>query len=76
LLDLYLDALERGVAFAPGEAFFAGQPERGYMRLSWAAHAPEQIAHGISLLGKLILEHMTRYRRLQTAKPGRLIPMV
>lgn len=75
-LDLYLDAIERGVAFAPGEAFYARQPERGFMRLSWAAHTPEQIEHGVSTLSQLVSEHMTRYRRLRRVSHSPVIPMV
>ncbi|WP_432542221.1 aminotransferase-like domain-containing protein [Kineococcus sp. SYSU DK002] len=44
-------ALEHGVAFVPGEAFFAGIPNRSTLRLSFTTHAPDVLAEGVRRLG-------------------------
>lgn len=44
-------ALEHGVAFVPGEAFFAGPPDRSTVRLSFTTHAPGVLAEGARRLG-------------------------
>ncbi|MGZ4288200.1 MAG: aminotransferase-like domain-containing protein [Solirubrobacteraceae bacterium] len=43
-------ALERDVAFVPGEHFFAGPPDRSTLRLSFTTHAPEEIRLGLDRL--------------------------
>jgi 2-aminoadipate transaminase len=43
-------ALERDVAFVPGEHFFAGPPDRATLRLSFTTHAPEEIRLGLDRL--------------------------
>jgi 2-aminoadipate transaminase len=75
-MELYLEALDRGVAFAPGEAFFAEPQANGYLRLAWGAQPPELIARGISILGELLHEHVARYRRLRGPIAREIIPMV
>jgi DNA-binding transcriptional MocR family regulator len=75
-MDLYLAAIERGVAFAPGEAFFAEQPNGGYLRLSWAAQPPDAIARGLEILGDLLHEQTARYRRLRSPAAREVVPMV
>ncbi len=58
--DLYLAAVERGVAFAPGDVFFAGPPPRPYMRLSFSTQPPHVIAGVVQILGDLIGAQLTR----------------
>jgi 2-aminoadipate transaminase len=48
--DLLRDALARDVAFVPGYPFFAGEPDRATVRLSFTAHPPEEIAEGLARL--------------------------
>jgi 2-aminoadipate transaminase len=43
-------ALERDVAFVPGEHFFAGPPDRATLRLSFTTHSPEEIGLGLDRL--------------------------
>ncbi len=43
-------AIERGVAFVPGAAFFAREPKPNTLRLSFVTVAPELIAKGIEAL--------------------------
>jgi DNA-binding transcriptional MocR family regulator len=74
--DLYLAATERGVAFAPDQMFFPEQPAQGYMRLSFAAHAPAEIDRGIANLGALICEQLVRRQRLRAPSFCDAVPMV
>jgi 2-aminoadipate transaminase len=43
-------ALERDVAFVPGYPFFAGEPDRATLRLSFTTHPPAEIAEGLARL--------------------------
>jgi 2-aminoadipate transaminase len=47
---LLADALRRDVAFVPGFPFFAGEPDRAALRLSFTAHPPVEIAEGLARL--------------------------
>lgn len=60
-------AIERGVAFVPGSAFFAQQPVHESMRLSFANSTPEQTRIGIAALAQTIAEQLpNRQRQLST----------
>ena len=43
-------ALARDVAFVPGYPFFAGEPDRAALRLSFTTHPPAEIAEGLARL--------------------------
>jgi 2-aminoadipate transaminase len=43
-------ALARDVAFVPGFPFFAGEPDRAALRLSFTTHPPAEIAEGLARL--------------------------
>jgi 2-aminoadipate transaminase len=43
-------ALEHDVAFVPGFPFFAGEPDRAALRLSFTAHPPAEIGEGLARL--------------------------
>jgi 2-aminoadipate transaminase len=47
-------ALERDVAFVPGYPFFAGEPDRATLRLSFTTHPPAEIAEGLARLAEVI----------------------
>ncbi len=47
-------ACQAGVAFAPGEDFFAEGREKNHLRLNFAAHPPEVIAEGIARLAEVV----------------------
>ena len=47
-------AVDFGVAFVPGEAFYAGEPDRRTLRLSFVTLPPETIAEAVALLGQVI----------------------
>jgi DNA-binding transcriptional MocR family regulator len=44
-------ALAAGVAFVPGESFFAGPPDRATLRMSFTTYSPARIAEGVARLG-------------------------
>lgn len=54
-MALLPQAVERGVAFVPGAAFYADHPRANTMRLSFVTVAPAQIEQGIALLAKALL---------------------
>ena len=45
-------ALEEGVAYVPGWAFFAGEPDRSTMRLSYVTNPVATITEGLARLGR------------------------
>jgi 2-aminoadipate transaminase len=55
---LLVRALERKVAFMPGEAFFAnpGVAHGAFMRLNFSHATPEQLDHGLAILAEAIRE--------------------
>jgi DNA-binding transcriptional MocR family regulator len=63
--ELYLTAIEHGVAFAVGSVFFPGatqspgstrSPGASSLRLNFAAHPPERIDEGLRRLGSAVRE--------------------
>lgn len=55
LLD---EAIAQHVAFVPGAPFYANDPERNTLRLSFVTVTPERIREGVEKLGKLIASKM------------------
>lgn len=55
-LALLPQAVERGVAFVPGAAFYADDPKPNTMRLSFVTVAPAQIEQGVALLAQALME--------------------
>jgi DNA-binding transcriptional MocR family regulator len=47
-------ALERDVAFVPGAPFYAAEPDRATLRLSFTTHTPGEITEGIRRLGEVL----------------------
>jgi 2-aminoadipate transaminase len=47
-------AVDRGVAYVPGAAFYADNPQHNTLRLSFVTVAPEQITRGIALLAEAL----------------------
>lgn len=48
--DVLPAALERGVAFVPGWAFYASEPDRSTFRMSFTTHDPVRTAEGVRRL--------------------------
>jgi 2-aminoadipate transaminase len=47
-------ALERDVAYVPGQHFFSGPPDRASLRLSFTTHDPDEIGRGLERLGEAL----------------------
>jgi len=58
------DALEKKVAFVPGESFFPRGGGQNTMRINFSNATPEKIQQGISRLGEVLLE---KIRQKETA---------
>ncbi|MGP4914899.1 aminotransferase-like domain-containing protein [Brachybacterium tyrofermentans] len=54
------EAVSAGVAYLPGWSFFADDPDRSTMRLSFVTHAPAVIEDAIGRLGEVIAQHPRR----------------
>jgi 2-aminoadipate transaminase len=50
--ELLPTALRHDVAFVPGAPFFAGDPDRATLRLSFTTNTPEQITEGMARLAR------------------------
>ncbi|MDN3919600.1 PLP-dependent aminotransferase family protein [Roseateles violae] len=49
-------AVDAGIAFVPGAAFYAQQPDLRTMRLSFVTLTPELIRDGVAILGRVLRE--------------------
>jgi len=56
-MALLPQAVERGMAFVPGSAFYADHPRPNTLRLSFVTVAPDQIELGIAALAQTLKEH-------------------
>jgi 2-aminoadipate transaminase len=52
--DVLKDAIEKKVAFVPGESFFANGGGHNTMRINFSCETPEKIQEGISRLGEVL----------------------
>jgi 2-aminoadipate transaminase len=73
--ELYLAAIERGVAFAPGDVFFAGPAPQPHMRLSFGTQPPEVIDVAIQVLGELLSTQLIR-RSFTAPRLADCVPLV
>ncbi|MFN9030361.1 MAG: PLP-dependent aminotransferase family protein [Betaproteobacteria bacterium] len=55
-LALLPRAIQRGVAFVPGAAFFAADPQTNTLRLSFVTETPQRLRAAVSTLAQLIAE--------------------
>src|SRR5699024_6701292 len=65
------EAVEAGVAYLPGWSFFADDPDRSTMRLSFVTHSPAVIEDAVGRLGEVIARHGRRC----SAPRGRPLPV-
>ncbi|MEZ0308445.1 MAG: PLP-dependent aminotransferase family protein, partial [Ramlibacter sp.] len=56
-IELLPKAVDKGVAFVPGAAFYAGEADPRCLRLSFVTASVEQIETGIAALAAAIREH-------------------
>ena len=52
--ELLKEAVGRGVAYVPGSAFYAKDPERNAMRLNFTFESVERIEQGVKILAELV----------------------
>jgi len=62
-VDLLPTAVEAGVAFVPGAAFYANAPEARTLRLSFVTASVEQINTGVAALATTIRDAMAKPQR-------------
>ena len=55
--ELLEDALDEGVAFIPGEPFYAGEPERNTARLNFTSVDDEELTKGVRRLARAVRAH-------------------
>jgi 2-aminoadipate transaminase len=56
--QLLEESIAQHVAFVPGAPFYANEPEKNTLRLSFVTVPPEKIREGIAKLGKLIADKL------------------
>ncbi|WP_280153664.1 PLP-dependent aminotransferase family protein [Piscinibacter sp. XHJ-5] len=56
-MQLLPHAVERGMAFVPGAAFYADHPKPNTLRLSFVTVSPERIEQGIAMLAQALKEN-------------------
>ena len=61
-LALLPKAVAAGIAFVPGSAFYAHQPDARTLRLSFVTLTPDLIAEGVATLGRVLREHLDGHR--------------
>ena len=59
-VQLLPHAVDKGVAFVPGAAFYAAAPVQETLRLSFVTSTTEQIRTGVAALAQTIREHLPR----------------
>lgn len=52
------EAVQAGIAFVPGEACYAQNPDTSTLRLSFVTVPKEQIDKGVAILGELVARHL------------------
>ena len=55
-MALLPQAVEAGIAYVPGAAFYAQQPDARTLRLSFVTLTPELIHEGVALLGRVLAQ--------------------
>jgi DNA-binding transcriptional MocR family regulator len=73
--DLYLAGVERGVAFAPGDVFFARPVPQPNIRLSFSSLPPELIGEATQVLGQILSVHLAR-RSFSPSALADCVPLV
>ena len=58
-MALLPQAVEAGIAYVPGAAFYAHQPDARTLRLSFVTLTPDLIKEGVEKLGRLLHEALS-----------------
>lgn len=57
--DLFEAAMQAGVAFVPGAAFYAAEPQHNTLRLSFTTATTAQIRCGVETLGRIVAARLS-----------------
>jgi 2-aminoadipate transaminase len=57
-LALLPKAVDAGIAYVPGSAFYAHAADPRTLRLSFVTLVPADIAEGVATLGRVLREHL------------------
>lgn len=68
--DLAARAAGEGVSFLPGKYFAVSRPQTNSLRLSFAGLAPDKIARGLAILGRIFRNDYERARRGYSHEPA------
>jgi 2-aminoadipate transaminase len=58
--DMLVDAVEKNVAFVPGESFYPHNERKNNMRLNFSNAIPEKINEGIAQLGEVTKKYLIK----------------
>jgi DNA-binding transcriptional MocR family regulator len=61
--ELYLNAINRGVAFTPGAVFSTAPEQQPHLRLCFSAEPPDRLADAVAIIGGLLRERGGGYGR-------------
>ena len=67
---LYDEAVQAGVSFVAGAAFFPEPDDQPFLRLNFAAVEEAEIERGIALLGQVLRDHIDERTRTTTVTHG------
>jgi 2-aminoadipate transaminase len=59
-------AVEAGIAYVPGAAFYAHKPDERTLRLSFVTLTPELITEGVAILGRVLKEALVEAAEVTT----------
>ena len=65
--SLLAEAVERGVTYVPGDAFFPDGSGRNCMRLAFCYAEPERIREGVRRLAEVLEDRLELYRAFARA---------
>lgn len=67
-VELYLEGIKQGVAFAVGSSFFPDRADHNCFRLNFSLHPPEVIEEGIKRLGRAFELKLSEGRGIPTRR--------
>ena len=59
---VFHEAIEHAVAVVPGNGFFVGPPQHGFLRLNYSNQSPANIELGMARLGRTLFDLLAQAR--------------
>lgn len=75
VIELYLSAISRGIAFTPGEVFSATAEPLPHLRLCFGGEPPERLSDAVATIGSLLRERSSG-RHTPPSTPSDYVPLV